>query len=121
MTVSAARMIPRLRIVFASTLSFELAMIIATLFVDRANEAAGMMQYRLPVPLFWSYVWIGISAPVAALVTLFVLRVTRSVERPPPEAHARVQLALLCAANVAGFALWFWFGGRVFFGAGGVR
>jgi len=92
--------------------------------VEYANEKAGLMQYRLPEFLFWVYVWVGIGAPGSAFAILIILWAKRSLLTSATSSACKRALrhvVALCLVNVCAVALWFAFGGLVFFGAGGSR
>ncbi len=113
-----------LRLLFAGTILFQAAIILTCLVLRYANAAVGFLQYRLPGPLFWIYVWVGVGAPSIALLTLIVLWAKRSslqIDTSNTSKQPLRQLVVLCVANVCAVAVWFVFGGLVFFAAGGNR
>ena len=109
---------------FVGTVLFQFAIILACAVLDIANSNAGFMQYRLPQTLFFIYVWVGIGAPGIALTTLAVLYSKRSslwsATGNISQAKLR-RLVVLSVINVFALFAWFYFGGLVFFGAGGTR
>ncbi len=113
-----------LRFLFASTLVLQSVIILACVAMSFANIEAGLLQYRLPPILFWVYLWVGIGAPGIALGTLVFLWAKRSSlwnGTRNTNIGALRHLVVLCLVNVCAIAVWFAFGGLVFFGAGGNR
>lgn len=124
MSPNVARWNSGLRLLFAGTVVFQTAIILACVAMEYANAKAGLLQYRLPQSLFWTYLAVGTVAPGLALATLAVLWAKRASVWPgisDTDRRALRHLVALCAVNVCAVAVWFVFAGRVFFGAGGNR
>ena len=113
-----------LRFLFAGAVLFQSAIVLGCFALDYANAEAGFMRYRLPQFVFWSYLSVGIGTPAIALATLLALWARRSALWNATNSTNKGSLRLLifwCVVNVFAFPAWFFFGGIVFFGAGGNR
>ena len=124
MTIEFLKSSQTYRKLFIAIIVLQSLIILVSKIVEYSNTNAGVLEHQLPRAVFWIYFWIGISAPIISLVILvlgFVIPYIRKNLIEESGWGEWRQSAALCFLNIVAAIPWFYFGGLVFYSAGGNR